>query len=300
MNCQNTESVDDTNGIDISSLSDSVDLETDSGNFDSYDDSISQSFGNRVSFKDHNKVLVQKERKASVNVMQDVQHTTARRTDPLYTKTEEDSDDCCITGISVCDDGKLLLVDCYNKRIKLFSKFGDHIKSIETTSEPFDVTISENGDAAVSMWMNQKEIVLIDVKRNALKIKGDIKLRNRIYGIVAIADDFVISCDDKIPSVRRVNRSGETKWELSFSSDGRKVFKAPGYLVTKMMNFDQYIVVSDTDMHCIAMIEPKTGTLQKVLPPSKTGPLGLTIDNFDYIYVGYCYDGDTSLVSHYE
>ena len=296
LNCQATQSVD---GLDISSLSDSVDLETDSGidsgDFDSYNDSILQSFEHLGTLEEHSNTLVQEE--GDFDAIKDVQNTTIRRTDPLYIKTKEDNDDCCITGIYVCDYGNILLADCYNKRIKLFSMYGDYITSVKTPSEPFDVTVSENGDAAVSMWMNQKEILLIDVKRNTLKIKGNIKLRNRIYGIVAIEDDFVISCDDTIPSLRRVNRLGETKWELSFSSDGRKVFKAPGYLVVKMTSDGHYILVSDTEMQYIAMIEAKTGMLAKILPQSKTGPLGLTKDNFGYVYVGYRYDASIRIWS---
>lgn len=289
LNCQARQSVD---GLDISSLSDSVDLETDSGfgsgNFYSYNDSILQSLNNLGALEEHGNIMAQVE--GERDATKDVQNTTAEQTDPIYIKTGEDNGDCCITGIYVFDDGNILLADCYNKRIKLFSMYGDYITSVETPSEPFDVTVTETGDAAVSMWMNQKEIVMIDVRRNSLRIKGNIKLRNRIYGIVAIEDDFVISCDDKIPSVRRVNRSGETKWELSFGSDGRKVFKAPGYLVTKTTSYGNYILVSDTEMQRIAMIEAKTGMLAKVLPQSKTGPLGLTKDNSELVYVGYRYD----------
>ena len=282
MNNQSTQSVDATGGIDL--MSDSVDLETDSGSFDSYNNINSQSFYDKAIMEEH--VMGEGE----VGTTRDIQNTTTKRTDSLYVKTKEDHDDCCITGMSICGNGDLLLVDCYNKRIKLFSSNGDYITSVKTSAEPFDVTVTVAGGAAVSMWMNQKEIVLIDVKRSGLNILGYIKLRNRIYGIVSVDDDFVISCDDTIPSVRRVDRSGNTIWELSFSTDGRKVFKAPGYLVTKKMSDIRFILVSDMEKHCIAMVDAKTGELVKVLPQSKRGPLGLTIGSFDHVYVGYRYD----------
>lgn len=211
------------------------------------------------------------------------------RAEVLDVKTVEDGGDCCITGLCVTGSGCILMADNYNKKVKLFSANGKYLSFVQTSGEPLDLTMTGEDEAAVSMWMNMKTILLIGLKNDQLTIKSSIKLRNRIYGISAVGDDLAISCDDLIPSVQLINRDANVKWSRAFSPEGRKMFKAPGYIITHKTDNTPDILVSDKEYHTVTIIEATTGNLKRVCFLSKTGPHGMTTDSFGNVYVGYCF-----------
>ena len=81
-----------------------------------------------------------------------ISDTRASKLDPILVKTKTDKDDCCITGLSVTNNGHLLVSDCYNKSVKLFSEEGKYITSCEikiissnSTLDVIQVCISNGG-----------------------------------------------------------------------------------------------------------------------------------------------------------
>ena len=251
------------------SPSDMYDLESDGGGYSSMTDTIHPSEANIVP-KNYDQIST---KKAGV----------------LDIKTVEDGSDCCITGLCVTGNGCILMADNYNKKVKLFSANGKYLSFVQTSGEPLDITVTGEDEAAVSMWMNMKTILLIGLKNDQLTIKSSIKLRNRIYGISAVGDDLAISCDDLIPSVQLINRDAHVKWSCAFSPEGRKMFKAPGYIITHTTDNTPHILVSDREYHTVTIIEAASGILKRVCSLSKTGPHGITTDNFGNVYVGHCF-----------
>lgn len=211
----------------------------------------------------------------------------AYREESFNVKFEDDTDDCCITGLSVTDEGKILMVDCYNRKVKYLSAEGELISSILVPGEPFDISIVGKSEAVVTMWENQKKILIISFNNEDLDLKSIICLRNRVLGIASVENDFAVSCDDTNPGVMLIDRAGKTKWHQYFK-EGRRLFKAPGYIITLLIKDVPHVIVSDKDLHTLTVIEAKTGEVVKVCYLSKTGPYGLTSWHGNVI-VSYCY-----------
>ena len=225
-------------------------------------------------------------------VHKDFHQISTKRAGVLDVKTNEDGSDCCITGLCVTTNGHILMADNYNKKVKLFATNGKYLSSVPTSGEPLDVTMAGEDEAAVSMWMNMKTILLIGLRNDQLTIKSSIKVRNRIYGITAVGDDLAISCDDLIPSVQLINRDARVKWSFAFSPEGRKMFKAPGYIITHTIDNTPHILVSNKEYHTVTIIEAAIGILKRVCSLSKTGPHGITTDSFGNVYVGHCFKAE--------
>lgn len=211
----------------------------------------------------------------------------AHRLESIEVKSGEDTDDCCITGLCVTDEGQILTVDCYNKKVKYLSAEGEQLSSLLMPGEPFDVSIAGTLEAVVTMWENQKRIHIISFANENLYLKSTISLRNRVLGIAAVENDFAVSCDDKIPGVMLIDRAGKTKWHQYFK-EGKMLFKSPGYIIMLLIKEVPHIIVSDKDLHTLTVIKAKTGEVVKVCYLSKTGPYGLTSWHGNVI-VSYCY-----------
>lgn len=215
--------------------------------------------------------------------------TQLRSLGSLLIKTESDKNECCITGMCTSVDGYILMVDCYNKSIKLFSKSNKYLDSCLVPGEPFDITVAYNNEVAVTFWDNQKRIQLLNIRDDSLQLQNTIRLKNRVYGIAAVEDQIAITCDDYIPSVKLLSKDGQVHWSVSFDTDGNRLFKMPGYIIHGIIQSLSCLIVSDKEKHVITVIEAKTGEVLNFISFGNGGPHGLTFDSSGNVLVGFSY-----------
>lgn len=215
--------------------------------------------------------------------------TRASKLEPLLAKTDADVDNCCITGLCVTRSGHLLMSDCYNKSVKLFSKQGKYITSCVVPGEPWDITTTDQNEAAVTLWDNQKTIQLLSCTETSLHLQRAMKLKNRVNGIAAIDDRIAITSDDTIPSVILMTKDGQIVWSKQFDTTGRRLFVLPGYIVCGKIKETACLFVSDKEKHVITTLDAKTGEVLSVISINKAGPNGLSLDSFGNVFVGCSY-----------
>lgn len=226
-----------------------------------------------------------------------VLETCVSKLDMLTVKTDEDKDDCCITGMCVTQEGCILMADCYNKAVKLFSQVGKYLSSCRLPGEPWDIALTGNNEAAVTLWDNQKTIELLHFTERSLQLKTSIRLKYRVCGIAAVDDLICVTCDDTIPSVKLIRKDGQVQWTQSFDSRGNKLFKSPGYIISDLKEEKVRVLVSDKEMHTITVIDARSGEINNVFSLSKTGPHGLAFDSIGNIFVGYSYSEGVCIYS---
>ena len=185
--------------------------------------------------------------------------THASRLEPIHAKTDTDIDDCCITGICVTHNGHLLMSDCYNKSVKLFSKQGKYVTSCVVPGEPWDITTADQNEAAVTLWDNQKTVQFLSFTENSLHLQRAIKLKNRVNGITAVEDRIAITSDDTIPSVILMTKDGQIVWSKQFDITGKRLFVLPGYIVCGKIKDTACLFVSDKEKHAVTTFDAKSG-----------------------------------------
>ena len=226
-----------------------------------------------------------------------ISDTRASKLEPILVQTKTDKDDCCITGLSVTNNGHLLMSDCYNKSVKLFSKQGKYITSCEIPGEPWDIAITDDNEAAVTLWDNQKAIRLLKFTETSLQLNREIKVKNRVSGIAAVGDCIAVTSDNNIPAVILMNKEAHTLWTTQFDSSGKRLFALPGYIIHRKIDGVSCLMVSDKEKHTITTLDAKTGDVLKVSSMFKGGPNGLSFDPFDNIYVAKSYAIEVCLFS---
>ena len=213
----------------------------------------------------------------------------ASGSEPILAKTNTDKDDCCITGLCITINGHLLMSDCYNKSVKLFSKQGKYITSCVVPGEPWDITTTDHNEAAVTLWDNQKAVLLLRFTETSLLLHKTIKLKNRVSGIAAVEDHIAVTSDDTIPSVILITKDGLTVWSKQFDASGKRLFVLPGYIVYRVINGASCLFVSDKEKHVVTTLDAKSGEVLKVIMMGKAGPNGLSFDNFGNVFIGNSY-----------
>lgn len=218
-----------------------------------------------------------------------ISETRASRLDPILARSKTDKDDCCITGLSVSNNGQLLVSDCYNKSVKLFSKQGKYITSCVVPGEPWDITTTDQNEAAVTLWDNQKAVLFLNFTETFLLLHKTIKLKNRVSGIAAVDNHIVVTSDDTIPSVILITKDGHIVWSKQFDTSGKRLFAQPGYIICTTINGTASLLVSDKEKNVVTTLDAKSGEVLKVTSMGRAGPNGLTFDDFGNVFIGNSY-----------
>ena len=92
-------------------------------------------------------------------------------------KLRDDEEDygCYITGLSITPDGRRLLADCNNSKIKMFSRDMKIISSLTLPAEPWDIAVTGDREAVVSVYDGSK-LFILDVSDKQMSIRRTVEL----------------------------------------------------------------------------------------------------------------------------
>ena len=87
---------------------------------------------------------------------------TARKLDSYNVKlNDEEKSDCLITGIAITNDGRRLLADSNNDKIKMFSRDMSSLHSLSLSSRPWDIAVTGDREPVVSF--NETKLLLLEI-----------------------------------------------------------------------------------------------------------------------------------------
>ena len=106
-------------------------------------------------------------------------------------KLDDDKRVCWIPGMAITNDGRRLLADNNNNKIKMFSRDMKSLCSLSLSTTPWDIAVIGDREAVVSFYRNTK-LLILDISDRKMSIKGTVKLPFRVYAIAPYQDKHTV------------------------------------------------------------------------------------------------------------
>ena len=188
---------------------------------------------------------------------------------------------CDISGLDVTVDGLLIVSDCSNSKVKLFSLNGELLSSLKLSGTPRDVAVVDRSTAAVCMY-NRQIVILALGPGGQLSERKNIRLDRGVHGITVYNKNLILACYE---SVIMINMEGRILW--STGSRPQQLFSGAWFLTVRSGSGPDTVLVSDWKKHTITVLEADTGKLVKVCDVEGRQPWGLTVDDNGNVFVCY-------------
>lgn len=111
---------------------------------------------------------VQRSTKASGSPSTPLEHIRASEVGSFDVRLKDDDRRCFISGLSITQDGKRILVDNHDHKVKLFSPNVTYLSSVSALGVPWDVTVLNNQEAAVTL---DYSLVIFGISGRQLRVK---------------------------------------------------------------------------------------------------------------------------------
>ena len=228
----------------------------------------------------------------------EITRIVAHKTGSYNVKVDDDIYDCRIQGIAITPDGRQLLADNANYKIKMFSSDMEFISSIKTRGRPLDITCISNQEAAVVTL--QKSLVIINISNEQMSIKSNVTLTRGLWSIAKCKDEFAVTCPFPKPhtrnsSVTLYDKQGKVCWSASKYHQNQALFSLPFSVSSYDAEETCIIVVSDAHMNKLISLNGETGEV--INEKELRSPGCVTTDNFGNIFL--CYKGVSVLSSDF-
>lgn len=222
----------------------------------------------------------------SLNVKSTITQIKVENQTHFSTKLKADKHRCKIVGISITRDGRAILADLNNNKLKMFSNNKNlFLSSVDIPHGPFSVAIINDITAVASA--QDKKIHFVEIPSSGdLRIMSTLKLDYKIIGLTSCNSNLVVTTVAEPRGVKMIDWSGKEVWSVEIDKQGNKLFEAPEYLTSFGTHGDQ-VIVSDFRRETLTLIAGKDGDVLKIIAVPGTGPEGLVADHSGILYVSY-------------
>ena len=210
--------------------------------------------------------------KSTLNIPQEVQ-----------VKLASDSQMCSVTGICSMPDGKVLIADSNNCKVKLFDVGGGSKAYLSLPSDPWDVDSIGECEAVVSLPNAMCLFTLII--DNTVEAGRRIDVDKKCYGVVFSNMEFIVACGS---DVRIYSYNGEfivriLKDKKSFIPNPRSIGSNFKYLCVDPEDCNRMFI---SDQNRGVLCTSRNGEVRSSCASSEKGcPLGLTTDRHGTLLV---------------
>ena len=206
-----------------------------------------------------------------------------------------DKEDCWINGMSVTKDGRILMADYFNNKVKLFSPVMKFLSSVSVPEYLCDIAVISDSEAAATITNNS--LVLLDISRSQLRIKTTTKVPYGIIGITKYKNKLVISSPDPTTSVKLIDLTGKVYWSVSSDQQGQSLFRHPWFLTSHDEGRSSTVIVTDWDNNTLTLLNGETGDVITRRQLQGKEPKGVTTDTAGNVYVCYWWTREVSVLS---
>lgn len=134
-------------------------------------------------------------------------------------KVSKDTHECTITGATLLPEGRIVLVDCNNSRVKLMSKDFTCQSYVDMSKEPWNVTSTSPNEVAVTVPL-EKSIHVIRVLDTKMTLLRRISTRFECWGICHVSGLLTVTTKDDGNAVVFMDKSGAEVQRVNFDSRG--------------------------------------------------------------------------------
>ena len=202
-------------------------------------------------------------------------------------KLPDDKYNCYITGIAITNDGRRLLVDNGNNKVKLFSWDMESLSSLSLPCNTYDIAVLSDQEAAV-VTTDSKSPVLLGISGSHMSI-NTAKSMDFGFGVMGISQYgeklAVTSNRSKPPCVKMIDNTGTVYWSVSIDDQGQSLFSYPQYVTS---NAERGIVtISDYWNNTLTVLNGGTGVVMERQSVKDKDPCGVTTGPSGDIYIIY-------------
>ena len=214
----------------------------------------------------------------------DISHIVVRKMSHMDIRSSKDDYQPCVNGLAVTDNGTLLVADCNNDTLKVFSQDSTLVSSVRLSDWCYDVTVTEDDIAVVST--DDKKLHFLDISDPpAASVQRSMQLGYSAWGITTYKDRLVVTACTTPRSVRMIDMNGKVVWSVTKGPDNQQLFDTPLFIVTSKINTTETVIVSDCDKETLTLLNANNGSLLKIVDMKWKRPLGITVDKNGNIFV---------------
>ena len=196
----------------------------------------------------------------------------------------DDREDCHITGMAITNDGRRLLVDYGNNKVKLFSQDMKLLSSLSLSHSPWNIAVLSDQEAVVTT--DNMSLVSLDISGRHMSINTNITVSYDVDQISKYGEKLVVTCtsNDPIPaSVKLIDKTGRVYW--SVPSDDQAPFSGTMFVTSDIER--NTVTVTDHWNFTLTVVNGDTGDVIKIRSVEDKWPKGVTTGPSGNIYVCY-------------
>ena len=207
----------------------------------------------------------------------------ARKLCSYNIQLRNDESNCWIIGMAITNDGRRLLADYRNDKIKLFSRDMKLLSSLSLLASPWDIAVTGDREAIVS-YDDDKTLLILDISDRKMSIKETVKLPFTVRDIATYKDKLVVTTPS---SVKLIDLTGTVYWSTNTDQHGQELFYSPNYVTCYDDEGSAAVIVSDRGDDRLTVLNADTGDVITRRQVDGKCPTGVTTDTAGNMYVCY-------------
>lgn len=203
-----------------------------------------------------------------------------------------DKELCFITSLAVKKTGEIIVADWRNTRVKVFSpdwqllSFLD-LESLEVAYLAPEICLLDENRAILCMPGINRLHILDVANDRSVSLEKDINLKYRIWSIVPIDHDLVVTCGEFPNILKQATIDGDIKSTVADRDEtGQKLF----WNITRLSSFganSEKIAVSDRNKKNVSIVSTNSGEIIHAFSTENKEPSEIAIDRKKHVYVSY-------------
>ena len=257
-----------------------------------------------------NKVVAAAGKRESARQSVALTQLKGRKLGSYNVKLADERNACWIKGMTITNDGRRLLVDNTNWKVKLFSRDMKLLSSLSLSDPPSDIAVLSDQEAVVTTV--NRSLVLLDVSSCHMSINNTTSLSYIAWGISKLLDisgskmsindttkvsydvDSISQYGEKLAvtshspepaSVKLIDKTGRIYWSVSTDDQGQSLFNNPKYVTSDIER--NTVTVTDCGNNTLTVLNGDTGDVIKRRSVKEGSPEGVTTGPSGNIYVCY-------------
>ena len=148
---------------------------------------------------------------------EEIKSVKAHKICSIPVKVSKDTHECTITGATLLPEGRIVLVDCNNSRVKLMSKDFTCQSYVDMSKEPWNVANTSPNEVAVTVPL-EKCIHVIRVLDTKMTLLRRIVTRFECWGVSHVSGLLAISTKDDGNAIVFLDKSGVEVQRINFDA----------------------------------------------------------------------------------
>ena len=210
------------------------------------------------------------------------------RQESFCVRTPEDEFDCWVRSLDVTPDGRILMVDCYNKNLKIFSEDKEYMTSLTFPSPygPVDIAVVDDDEAVVNLCQ-ETQLYVVDIQTCDPKICYKIQLDFTVRAVSCLGDKLVV-CTSEIPAfLKLIDKRGRTYWSRNPFYLGETLFSSVANITCCLENDNPIVIVADSLENSVVKLNGETGDVIKFCGVYGKSHEGICVDERGIVYLCY-------------